>query len=391
VQLGFPAFRKRLIPVAAVAAFLPMVLAPSTYAWAPGDAIPTQTPIPPEQTTTPSPSSDGFALLLAPVPQPSPPPLPPAQPKMLRWAYMVGSQLPDSIRQHPEDIDVLSPAWFHLDANGDVYGDDSPDVTQFAKAHGIKIMPIVDNGEFDPDVAHDILIDGHTQTRALDGLTWMVNNFGYDGVNIDFENLYNSDRDGFSGFMSNVYARVHRENGKMVTLALASKTKETFDGFAGPFDYASLAPSFDLAVVMTYDDHYAGGEAGPVAPLDWDEQVIDYATKFIPPSKLLLGLPFYGYNWNVSAGGWARAMSYDDIVRTVFAHGPGIQMDQPSGTPVYTYDSGNGVHQIWFENSTSLGYKLALAAKHGLAGWGAWRVGMEDQNFWNLNLSPSAV
>ena len=192
--------------------------------------------------------------------------------------------------------------------------------------------------------------------------------------------------------MSNVYARVHRENGKLVTLALASKTEDRYDGFAGPFDYAALAPSFDYGVVMTYDQHYAGGEAGPVASIDWVEKVIKYATQSIPANKLLVGLPFYGYNWNLTYGGWARAMSYDDIMHTVFAYGPGITMDPLSKTPMYTYSAGrNGVHQIWFENSTSLGYKLDLAAKYGLAGWGAWRGDMEDENFWSLNLSPAAA
>jgi spore germination protein len=385
VHFGFSGISKRLLPFAAVAAILPTVLTPAAQASA-GDGVSVQQQAAPAP--APAARNDGFALLLAPPPAPASA----AQPNMLRWVYMVGSQLPDSIRQHPENIDVLSPAWFHLDANGDIYGDDVPAITQFAKAHGIKMMPIVANGEFDPWAAHTVLSDGATQTRALDGLTWMVNNYGYDGINIDFENLYNDDRDGFSAFMTNVYSRVHRENGKTVTLALASKTKETYDGFAGPFDYAALAPNFDLAVVMTYDDHYAGGEAGPVAPLDWVEKVINYATQSIPPSKLLLGLPFYGYNWNVSNGGWARAMGYQDIVQTVFNHGAGIQMDAASGTPFYSYDSGNGVHQIWFENSTSLGLKLSLAAKHGLAGWGAWRVGMEDQNFWRLNLlNPTGV
>src|SRR5206468_2960330 len=110
-----------------------------------------------------------------------------------------------------------------------------------------------------------------------------------------------------------------------------------------------------------------------------------------PANKLLLGLPFYGYNWNVTYGGWARAMSYGEIVSTVFTYGSGIQMDAASQTPVYSYTNRTGTHQIWFENSTSLNAKLKLAAKYGLAGWGAWRGGMEDQNFWNLNLSPSVA
>ena len=353
----------------------------------------------------PAADAGGFALLLpdglsgfpgpdvnpapAVAPAPAATPAAPSQPPMLRWAYMVGSRLPDSVRQHPEDIDVLSPDWFHLDYNGNIYGDDSPDVTAFAKAHGIKLMPIIANGEFDPDVAHAWLANGDLQTRALDSIQSVIQQYGYDGINIDFENMYNSDRVGLSAFMSNVYARVHREMGKQVTLALPSKTEETYDGIAGPFDYAALAPNFDLAIVMTYDDHYAGGDAGPVAPIDWVEKVIDYATQSIPPSKLLLGVPFYGYNWNVSWGGWARAMGYQDIVSTVFANGGAIAMDPASKTPYYTYSNVSGTHEIWFENSTSLGYKLRLAADHNLAGWGAWRIGLEDQNFWSLSLGQN--
>ncbi len=391
MPLGLPKFpqflrlKNRFIHYTGMAVLLPALVTPAGRAAAPADG---------SSQDAGWGGSAGYALLLAPPPAeaPAPEPQPPAaQPHMLRWLYMVGNELPDAVRQHPERVDVLSPAWFHFDDHGNIYGSDWPAVTGFAREHGIKVMPIVANGEFEEDVAHDIFIDARNQTRALDGLSWLVNNFGYDGIDIDFENMYSSDRNLFSGFMHNVYARVHNENGKLVTIALASKTNDTYVGFAGPFDYAGLAPNFDLAVVMTYDEHYAGGEAGPVASIQWVEDVIKYATRFIPAYKLLIGLPFYGYNWNLSVGGWARAMSYDEIVRTVFAHGPGIQMDPVSKTPVYTYDSGSGVRQIWFENSTSLGYKLELAARYGLAGWGAWRGGMEDQNFWNLNLSPTAA
>ena len=377
-----------------------MLLVPSAEASTPTDQLV-------QASRMPSAKPADFALLLAPGPLVDPPapddgatpivdsvnPIavtPSSKPRMIRWVYTLGTQLPDAVRQHPEDVDVISPGWFHLDAHGDVYGNDVPQITRWAHDHGIKIMPIVDNDEFDGDSAHSILVDGAIQTRALNGLQWMVNNYNYDGVNIDWENIYSSDRDLFSGFMANVYSRIHKEVGKTVTLALGSKTREDYTGFAGPFDYAKLAPNFDLAVIMTYDQHYAGGEPGPVASIQWVDDVINYATKSIPASKLLLGLPFYGYNWNVTLGGWARAMSYTDIVQTVFDHGSSIQMDPASQTPVYTYSNASGTHQIWFENSTSLQAKLALAAKHNLGGWGAWRAGLEDKHVWSLNLSPSA-
>ena len=371
-----------------------------------------QTPVDPSgQTELPD---QGLALLMpsppavevAPLPQPSPSPLLLPQPSsspaaivpaapaavqpqtrsMIRWGYMVGDTLPDSVRQHPEDFDVLSPAWFHFDADGDIYGQASPEVEQFARAHNIKLVPIVDNGEFDPDVAHGMLIDGSLQTHALDSLQSLLSDGTFAGINIDFENIYDDDRVPFDAFMSNVYARLH-PLGKLVTIALPAKTNED-PGFGYPFDYAGLAPNFDLAVIMTYDDHYAGGQAGAVAPLDWVGDVINYATKFIPANKLLLGLPFYGYDWDVTDGGWASAIGYSDIQQTVFDHGGSVYMDPQSHTPVYTYtDPYGSTHQIWFEDSTSLSYKLTLAENKGLAGWGAWRVGLEDQNFYSLNLT----
>jgi spore germination protein YaaH len=142
-----------------------------------------------------------------------------------------------------------------------------------------------------------------------------------------------------------------------------------------------------MAVLMTYDDHWSGGPAGAIAPLDWVGDVVNYATKYIPANKLLLGLEFYGYDWNISDGGSAAAIGYDDIVSTILDTGGKPYMDPQSHTPVYTYQGWDGTHQIWFENSTSLGYKLNLIENKGLAGWGGWRVGLEDENFWSLNLT----
>ncbi|HVA26477.1 MAG TPA: glycosyl hydrolase family 18 protein, partial [Chloroflexota bacterium] len=231
--------------------------------------------------------------LLAPAratPAPSPTSVPAAP---LRWAYMVGTTIPQSLRDHADQIDILAPAWFHANANGMIYGSDSPAVTQFAKAHGIKVVPIVANGEFQQSVAHALVSDGNHQTQLLDSLQWLVNNFGYDGVNIDFENLAPRDRALFSGLMTNVYARLH-PLGRLVTIALPPKTSETFGGWSGGFDYAGIAPNVDLALLMAYDQHYSGGPAGPIADVAWVNDVLVYATSVIPHNKILLGLPFYG-------------------------------------------------------------------------------------------------
>jgi spore germination protein YaaH len=332
-------------------------------------------------------SAAQFALLepatapgsaLAPLPQATPTPAPASRP--LRWVYMVGSSLPQGLIDHADQIDVLAPAWFHANANGLLYGSDAPAVTQFARAHGIKVIPIVANGEFQESVAHSLVSDGSRQTTFLDGLQWLVNNFGYDGVNIDFENLNAGDRALFSGMMTNVYARLH-PLGKLVTIAMPSKTSERYAGFSGGFDYAGIAPNVDLALLMAYDQHYSGGPAGPIADVAWVNDVINYATTALPPQKILLGLPFYGYNWAIGQAG-AHSMTYKDVVSTVLSTGAQIQMDQASQSPFFTY----GGRIVWFENSNSLRAKLNLVTNHGLAGWGGWRLGQEDPNFWSLGL-----
>jgi len=317
--------------------------------------------------------------LLPPLPAMSPTPVPALRP--LRWVYMVGATIPQSLRDHADQIDVLSPAWFHANADGTLYGSDSPAVTQFAKAHGIKVVPIVANGEFQQSVSHALVTDGNRQTALLDSLQWLTNTFGYDGVNIDFENLSPGDRAPFSALMTNVYARLH-PLGRLVTIALPAKTSETYGGWSGGFDYAGIAPNVDLALVMAYDQHYRGGPPGPVADVAWVNDVINYALGEFPPNKLLLGLPFYGYDWSVWGGG-GRPVSYADVVNTVFSTGAQIQMHGPSQSPFFTY----GDRVVWFENSSSLRAKVDLVALHNLAGWGAWRLGQEDPNFWTLTLS----
>lgn len=325
-------------------------------------------------------SRSGLALLQPVTPTPLVSPTPTAA-SPLRWAYMVGSTIPQSLRDHASQIDVLSPAWFHATVNGAIVGSDSPAVSQFARSHGIKLVPIVSNGNFNQGVAHALASDGTRQTQLMDGLQWLVNNYGYDGVNIDFENVAASDRALFSAMMTNIYARLH-PLGKLVTIALPPKTSETFGGWAGAFDYAGIAPNVDLALIMAYDQHYSGGPAGPIADVAWVNDVVNFATSAVPPAKVLLGVPFYGYNWNLYGGG-ARAMAYSDVVTTVFANGGQVQMDQAAQSPFFSYQG----HRIWFENSTSLRAKINLVATHGLAGWGGWRLGQEDPNFWTLSLS----
>ena len=316
-----------------------------------------------------------------------PAPLPAPEPALpsIHWAYMVGHALAPSLADHAAQIDYLSPAWFQVTASGTIAGQDSLAVSGFARSHGIKLVPVVANGAFSPAVAHALVTDGQLQTRMLNSIQTLVQNYGYDGINLDFENVSASDAAGLSALMYNLSRRLH-SIGKLMTVALPSQTHPTSSGWAGAFSYAAIAPNVDFAVLMAYDQHYAGGPPGPIADVAWVSDVIRYAETAFTPGQLLLGVPLYGYNWNLSRGG-ANPVTYSDVVQQVFAHGARIHMVGAAESPMFQYSAGDGLHQVWFEDSTSLQAKLNLAANKGLAGWAAWRLGQEDPNFWSLPLT----
>src|SRR5205823_1595270 len=124
---------------------------------------------------------------------------------------------------------------------------------------------------------------------------------GYDGFDLDLEAVEPQDRSAYSAFVAALGAALHERN-KALTLAVPAKTRDVTTGWAGAYDYAALGGQADLITIMTYDYHGPWSGPGSVAPYDWVEQVLTFAASQVPPRKVLLGLAFYGYDWNATSG-----------------------------------------------------------------------------------------
>src|SRR5262249_38723686 len=141
-----------------------------------------------------------------------------------------------------------------------------------------------------------------------------------------------------SDFTRDLADALHAQ-GKLLTIAIPAKERDTTVGWAGAFDYAALGAAADLVTVMAYE--YTGPFSGPgsVAPYGWVSRVAAYATQQIAPEKVLLGLAAYGYDWNTTSGGtlslgFPQAMA---IAAQAQAE-PGFDSTQQSLTFVYTAD-----------------------------------------------------
>ncbi len=331
-------------------------------------------------------SSPAGSAALAPLPQTTA--LPPLQ---VRWFYYVPRVSRASLFAHLSQMDYVSPAWFSFRGDGSVVGADDPAVSGRVRAAKARLVPIVGNGA-DGALMHAVLASPPARLHAVQAAVSVVLANRYDGIHLDLEGLPSSDREALVTFVRAVAVPL-RSQGKLVTMALPAKTHDVTTGWAGPYDYQALGELCDLVTVMAYDYRVpSSAEPGPVAPLAWVEAVAHFATSQIPPSRVLLGVPFYGYDWNRSKGPPGRALSYPSALAAAALPGATLTLDQVAQSFSLRYQDGNGDHhEAWFEDGNSLEAKLTLARRHGLAGLAAWRLGQEDPGVWEAIAAATAA
>ncbi len=245
-------------------------------------------------------------------------------------------------------------------------------------ANLLALTNLLEGGGFSGQIAHAILTDQAVQDTFLENVEALLRQGGWYGVNVDFEYVYQFDRESYNQFLRRLTDRMHRL-GYLVVTALAPKLSEGQQGLLyEAHDYAAHGQTVDYVVLMTYEWGYTYGPAMAVAPLDKVRQVLDYATRAIPAGKILMGVPNYGYDWTLpfAQGTAARSLSNIEAAALAGRVGSGIQYDQTAQSPFFRYYDADGrQHEVWFEDARSLRAKYGLVNEYGLAG----------VSFWNLN------
>lgn len=278
-------------------------------------------------------------------------------------------------------LTFLSPFSYRSDMAGNLTPTFNLDLTLSAAhrtANLLTLTNLKEAGGFSSQIAHAILTDQAAQDAFLENVEALLRQGGWYGVNLDFEYVYQFDRESYNQFLRRLTQRMHRL-GCLVVTALAPKLSEGQQGLLyEAHDYAAHGQTADYVVLMTYEWGYTYGPAMAVAPLDKVRQVLDYATRVIPAGKILMGVPNYGYDWTLPfvQGTAARSLSNVGAVTLAGQVGAGIQYDQTAQSPFFRYRGADGrEHEVWFEDARSLRAKYALVKEYGLAG----------VSFWNLN------
>lgn len=294
---------------------------------------------------------------------------------------------PDSYLNY--DYELLTDIAYHsLDIDGEGNITDRhgwPHVKLINKAHsnGVRVVLVVKN--FDLDEISTLLNSESNRQNAINNMLAEVQDANADGVNIDFEYVRTDEQEEFNEFMLDIKNIFHTQiPGSKVTVNIPA-----IDWWGG-IDTDFLAQNTDGIKIMTYDYHWSTGpQAGPVSPFSnsstWGNyNITNSINTYLEEtnynkSKLFLGVPYYGYDWEVdgntipantldtaTAKTYAQIMSEQDTYTRIW--------DEDSLTPYYKYGTW---HQVWYEDPTSISYKYNLVNTKDLGGVGIWALGYD--------------
>lgn len=293
-----------------------------------------------------------------------------------------------SFEAHAKLMTRVYPVWYNVgEAGAPKRRPEATDelrarVMATAKVHGLDVWPLVSNfnertRKWDKDVMRLVMGDKATRGMHIHRLLKFVKEDGAQGVDLDYEDLYDQDKEAFSAFVEEL-CRVFHLAGLKVGIAVHAKDAEPGNpGGSRAQDYARLARACDRMQIMGYDYHWADGEAGPIAPPVWCAKVLAHATKQIPLEKLEWGVPSYGNNWGPD--GPATGVDWDKWVELVKAHGP-ERRDPGTAELHLRFDK----RDVWMNDSISLTAKLWQAREAGVGEAAMWVLGGEDPRLWAL-------
>lgn len=311
----------------------------------------------------------------------APPPQPAGDYQVAIWATYAGVLEQQTLAANAGAIDEINFVWYTLEDGGRIAGSaQNAPAVRVAREAGLRIVPSIANAGFNRDVVLAAIADPADRTRHVQELAHLVEENGFDGLDIDYESLAAEDREVFTLFIEELAAVLHVD-GRILSIAVHAKTDDagTWGGPAAQ-DWVRLGAAVDEFKIMTYDYHWSTSEAGPIAPLEWVDAVLSYAATVVPPGKTWMGVHFYGYDW---AGNAAESLEWQQVVKRAERSGADIERDQP-GEAWFSYDDGR--HTVYFADAEALAERLAFVfARHPeIAGIAIWRLGGEDARNWQV-------
>jgi spore germination protein len=272
-----------------------------------------------------------------------------------------------SLSAHLSSIGLLSPAWLALKPQGRFAYNAADPFTAGLTERGARLVPVL----ADPDhLAGDLLADGALRRRLAVRLSVALRALGARGVVLDWRDLPPTARGRYATFVHELRVELGPRAQIVVTVP-PMRTLRALE--TGSYDLRALARPARL-LVLAWNEHGPRSEPGPVASLAFWKQTLRTVLRAAPRSRVLMGVPTWGWRWNAIAGAGAEQATQAQL----FPEATERALQRPYGARV----GGNA----WVESDRSVQLKLLVARQARIAGVALWVRGGESSATWRQPL-----
>lgn len=309
----------------------------------------------------------------------------------LVWDYYSEvATAPDRTGVTMEGVNVVSPAFLHLNSDGELtenIGQEGQEYIEWAHSNGYKVWPMVQNaGNGMLSVTSEIMNDYNKRQKLINEIVFECAKYKLDGVNIDFENMKQEDKDMYSRFIIELTPRIKDIGGVVSVDVTAPDGAETWSLC---FDRHVIGDVADYIVFMAYDQYGASSnKAGTTAGYNWVELSLNkfLKTEEIESQKIILAIPLYTKLWTEDSLGNIVKQSVVPIksIDSVLPEGIEKKWDDDLKQYYVEYQDSSNIKKMWIEDGKSLEAKISLINKNNLGGVASWEKGMETDDFWTF-------
>lgn len=284
-------------------------------------------------------------------------------------------------------VNTISPTWFSIISNdGELSSLAEASYVETAHNNDMEVWALVDN--FNENVDTTTVLNSTAARKKIENqLIASAIEFGFDGINVDFETIPEEAADGYVQFMRELSVKC-RKNGLVLSVDVPVPMP-----FSEHYDREELGTVCDYVIIMGYDEHYYGSDAGSVASLGFEDQGILDTRKEVPAEKIISGIPFYTRLWNTvtledgTTNVTSEALGMTEAKQRLENNNVEYAWDETTSQNYAEFQGGDGsLYQIWLEDDESIEKKMELVKDYGLGGVAAWKLGFENDTIWDVIL-----
>lgn len=289
----------------------------------------------------------------------------------------------EKVLSSAKGVNVIAPTWYYLkNDRGGIVSLASDSYVEYCHKHNVEVWGLVSNLEKKVNTAQVLNVTS-SRDRLINRLVAQAIAHDLDGINVDFESLGNETGYGFIEFIRELSVKC-AANG--IVLSVDNYPPSSYTNLYYRDEQAEYA---DYVIVMAYDEHYSGSDAGPVASISYVRSSIKDTLKNVPAKQLILGIPFYTRLWRVEKDENGQeqttcvSVGMAEAERRIKEAGTKAVWKDSDGCAYAEWSQDQNVtYRIWLENNRSIRLKLDVMKKNNLAGCAFWKLGYEKSGIW---------